>query len=397
MSEIFQRYGLRRVINVSGTETAHGASPVADEVITAVTEILPHSVEMIELQRAASSVIARVTGAEAGCVVNCAAAGITVGVAACMAGDDLARIEQLPDTTGMKDRVVMQKGHVADFSASTAQMVRISGARVVEVGTATDCAIYQLRAALDGEVAAALYVVSHHTVQGGLLPLERFCEVCHDTGVPVIVDAAAEYDWAGFLAAGADLVTFSVHKVPGGLTAGVLAGRKDLVRACHGQQFGLGRPMKAGKEGVVGAIAALELWQSLDHESQCRETVRMVDAAAEKLADLTGLRLEKLPDVSGQPVVRLALHLDPAAAGLTAHALGTALAAGDPKFVIRTLHADRGYLLLDVRRLDGDDLDLVCGRIRDIITAAEAPADDVAPPSRRDVLQDSLRAWPEPG
>ena len=174
MSEIFQRYGLRRVINVSGTETAHGASPVADEVITAVTEILPHSVEMIELQRAASSVIARVTGAEAGCVVNCAAAGITVGVAACMAGDDLARIEQLPDTTGMKDRVVMQKGHVADFSASTAQMVRISGARVVEVGTATDCAIYQLRAALDGEVAAALYVVSHHTVQGGLLPLERF-------------------------------------------------------------------------------------------------------------------------------------------------------------------------------------------------------------------------------
>ena len=100
----FSRYGLRRLVNASGTETTKGASPVCPEVIEAVAALVPHSVEMIELQSVASATIARVFGSEAGVVVNCSAAGISICAAATMTGLDLAAVERLPDTTGLQER-----------------------------------------------------------------------------------------------------------------------------------------------------------------------------------------------------------------------------------------------------------------------------------------------------
>jgi D-glucosaminate-6-phosphate ammonia-lyase len=108
-------------------------------------------------------------------------------------------------------------------------------------------------------------VVSHHTVQFGLIPFEEFVAVAHAKGVPVIVDAASEYDLKRFIAGGADLALYSAHKFLGGLTAGIVAGKKALVRAAYFQNGGIGRGMKVGKEGIVGAIAALEQWQQRDH------------------------------------------------------------------------------------------------------------------------------------
>ena len=102
---------LKQVINASGTMTTLGAAAANPEAIAAATAILTRAVDMAELHRAASLAIARATGAEAGCVTACAAAGISVAVAAAMTGDDLARIERLPDTDGLKDQVVLQKGH----------------------------------------------------------------------------------------------------------------------------------------------------------------------------------------------------------------------------------------------------------------------------------------------
>src|SRR5207249_10567894 len=147
------------------------------------------------LQAAASRSIADATGAEAGCVTACVAAGITLGVAACMTGIEMARIEQLPDARGMKNEVLLQKGHNVNFGASVSQMIALSGARVLEVGNATSCGAYQLRGAIGPQTAAAVYVVSHHTVQSGLIDLSTFCATCHDAGVPVIVDAASEYNY----------------------------------------------------------------------------------------------------------------------------------------------------------------------------------------------------------
>jgi D-glucosaminate-6-phosphate ammonia-lyase len=116
----------------------------------------------------------------------------------------------------------------------------------------------QLEGALSERTAAALYVVSHHVVGYGQLPLETFAAIAHARGVPVVVDAASEYDLAGFLARGGDLAVYSAHKFLGGLTAGIVAGRLDLVRAAYLQNGGIGRGMKVGKEGIVGAMVAVD-------------------------------------------------------------------------------------------------------------------------------------------
>ncbi|MBM3548587.1 MAG: hypothetical protein FJX54_16690 [Alphaproteobacteria bacterium] len=353
MSEVFERFGIRHVINASGTETVHGASRASERMVKAVASMLPHWIEMSELQRVASDSIAKTAGSEAGYVTGCSAAGIAVSVAAAIAGDDLYRAEQLPDVDGLKHKVVLQKGHEVSYGSTISQMIRIVGGTPVEVGTATGCAAYQLNGAIDDKTAAAVFVQSHHTVQSGLLDLKAFCEVSNKRGVPVVVDAAAEYDWPGMIKAGATAVIFSAQKAPAGTTAGVIAGKRDFIRACyvHGER-GIGRPMKAGKESVAGAIAALDQWRDTDHQAVAKAEAVRLDKAEQMLQNIRGLRLEREWDPPGNPFERLMLHVDPRVARISAYQLGQALASGKPKIVLRSLHVDRGYLLLDVRRSD---------------------------------------------
>ena len=129
--------GLRPVINVSGTMTSLGASIVVPEAVEAVSAILTEFVEMGDLHRRASQVIAELTGAEAGFVTASCSAAISLAVAAAMTGSDLAAIERLPDTTGLKDEVVIQSGHMISYGAPVEQAIRLAGAKVAPVGQAT--------------------------------------------------------------------------------------------------------------------------------------------------------------------------------------------------------------------------------------------------------------------
>ena len=263
--DIRARLGVRPVINVSGTMTFLGASIVVPEAVQAVSAILSQFVEIDDLQRKASAVIARLCVAEAGFVTASCAAAISLGVAGAMTGNDLAAIERLPDANGLSDEVVILAGHMVSYGAPVEQGIRLAGAKVVPVGQATSARAYQLDGAINARTAAAVYVVSHHVAQYGMIPLVEFAAVAHAKGVPVIVDAASEYDLRGFLAAGADLALYSSHKFLGGPTGGIVAGRKDLVRAAYLQNGGIGRGMKVGKEGIAGTIAALQAWERRDH------------------------------------------------------------------------------------------------------------------------------------
>ena len=137
-----------------------GASPVSPEVMAAVNELVPHSVDMLELQSVACRAIADSFETEAGLVVNCSAAGIVAAVAACMAGEDLALAQRLPDSTGLKQEVILQRGHNIDYGAPITGNILIAGARAVEIGAATECETRHLAAAITPQTAAALYVVS---------------------------------------------------------------------------------------------------------------------------------------------------------------------------------------------------------------------------------------------
>ena len=144
---------------------------VVPAAVEAGAAIQQHFVNIDQLQTRAGRVIARLTGAEAGFVTACSAAGIVIGVAGCMAGANLARIEKLPDTTGMKNEVVVQSGHLINYGAPIDQAVRMAGARVVPAGTAALVHGFHLEDCINDNTAAALYVVSHHVVQEGQIPL----------------------------------------------------------------------------------------------------------------------------------------------------------------------------------------------------------------------------------
>lgn len=369
-SDIHARMGLRQVVNVSGTMTHLGASIVVPEAVKAVGDVLTEWVELNDLHRKASHAIARATGTEAGFVTASAAAGMTLALAGCMTGADLARIEQLPDATGMKDEVVILMGHMTGYGANIEQAIRLAGAKCIPVGNVTDARPYQLAAKITERTAAALYVVSHHTVQFGQIPLEVFAEVCHARGVPVVADLASEYDLKGFHKRGADLVVYSGHKFLGGPTSGIVGGRKDLVRATFLQNNGIGRGMKVGKESIAGTIAALQAWENRDHAGIRRTERSHLDLWMTRFAGLPGITATIIPDPTDNPLDRLKFEVDPEQARITAWELSDALAAGDPPIVVRDHEAEHGFFQLDPCNLHPGEAEFVAERMVAVLAEA---------------------------
>ena len=363
--DIRARLGLRPIINVSGTMTALGASIVTPDAIQAAMEILPQWVEINDLHRKASHVIAEATGAEAGFVTACASAGMSLAIAGAMTGADLAKVEQLPDATGMKDEVVILMGHMTGYGAAVEQAIRLTGAKVVPVGNVTDARGYQLAAKINERTAAALYVVSHHVVHYGQMPLEEFAAICHAKGVPVIADLASECDLRGFLAAGADVAVYSAHKFLGGMTAGIVAGRKDLVRATFLQNSGIGRGMKVGKEEVCGLLAAVERYLKVDHAAEWKLLESRVSSIRAALKGVKGVQTERhIPEIANE-LPHVTVEWDEAAKSITGQQVLEKLKAGDPPIHVQV--PAKNKLLISVWMMRGEEHVIVGKRLKEIL------------------------------
>jgi L-seryl-tRNA(Ser) seleniumtransferase len=392
--DIRPQLGLRPIINVSGTMTSLGASIVVPEAVQMAEGILSEFVEINELHRRASTTIAQATGAEAGCITASCSAGITIAVAGCMTGADLARIEQLPDATGMKDEVLIQAGHMVYYGAPIEQALRLTGAKVVPVGQSTFARPYHLAGKINERTAAAVYVISHHAVQYGQIDLAEFCAICRERGVPVIVDAASEYDLRGFLAKGAAIVCYSAHKFLGGPTAGIVAGRKDLVRAAFLQNNGIGRGMKVGKESIAGTIAALEAWGKRDHKAVRARETGYLKLWMDRLAKVPGLKPSIVPDPTDNPLDRLKLEVNAAESGTTAWALASALARAEPPIIVRDHEVEHGHFYLDPCNLHPGEAEVVANQIAAVAAAIRGkPSPDLADMRRRQY--EALLAWPD--
>ncbi len=396
-SDIRARLGLRPIINVSGTMTSLGASIVVPEAVEAVAAILPQFVDIDAVQRKLSPVIARLCGAEAGFVTASCSAGISLAVAGAMTGTNLSAVERLPDTAGLKNEVLIMLGHMSSYGAPVDQAIRLTGAKVVPVGQATYARRYQLEGAINERTAAAVYVVSHHVVQYGLIPLDEFAGACHAHGVPVIVDAASEYDLKGFIAQGADIALYSAHKFLGGPTAGIVAGRRELVRAAFAQNGGVGRGMKVGKEGMVGTLAALQAWEKRDHAAiRARET-GYLELWQRTLSALPGVTAVIEPDPTGNPLDRLRVGVSPGEAHITAWDLVDRLAQGDPPVIVRDHLVEHGCFYMDPCNLHPGEEMIVAHRLAEEFQLALRSNEIIATPlaDRRNGRTVSLARWPD--
>lgn len=286
---IFEELGVRTIINAKGPSTRVSGGFLSAEVAAAMQSAGEHCVDMAELQAAASGILSAVTGAEAGIVTSGAAAGLLLGTAACVAGLDPAKMARLPDTSGLKNEVVMARSQRNSYDHA----VRAAGVRIVDVGLpdrfagagVRDAEAWEFASAITDRTAAVLYVANRDSQPS----LETIVRVAHEAGVPVLVDAAAQLPPASnlrdFISAGADLVCFSGGKAIGGPQgSGVLCGSRDLIMSALLQNLdldieweqwnppatlidkhrlrglpphGIGRSCKIGKETIVGLLVAL--------------------------------------------------------------------------------------------------------------------------------------------
>ncbi|GMA48944.1 selenocysteine synthase [Alicyclobacillus contaminans] len=349
---VFQKWGLKEIINASGKMTALGASAITHTVAEAMGQAASSFVKIDDLFVAAGKPIAEATGAEDGCPTTGAAAGIAISVAAVIAGTNLSLIERIPDTEGLKNQIIIQKGQSVNFGAPIRQMIAIGGGRVVEVGQANLVEPSHIEDAITENTAALIYIKSHHAVQKGMVSLEDMIAIAKRHGVPLIVDAAAEEDLRKYIRLGADLVLYSGGKAIGGPTSGFICGRHDLIEACRAQYKGVGRPMKIGKEGIVGLLTALEEYLAWDATGSVRrqqnESMRWLVG---ELQGIPGVTCELRQDEAGRQIYRAYIQIDATIVGKTALDVIRELESGDPAIYTRNHYANVGCIAIDPRPL----------------------------------------------
>ncbi|MDA1280337.1 MAG: aminotransferase class V-fold PLP-dependent enzyme [Chloroflexi bacterium] len=328
----FDSLGLKRVINGRSWVTILGGSRMPEEVQNAMVEAASTFIDFHELNRRAGERIAQYTGAEAGLVVAGASTGLLVQAAACMAGSNPDRILQLPDTTGMKDEILIYEKHRFGFEIC----YRTAGAKLKEWGLGEGSLAEQLAGSIDENTAAVAYVFSPWMSCD--LSLREVVSIAHERDVPVIVDGAAMLPPADnlkrYIADGADLVTFSGGKgVRGPQSTGILAGRKDLVEAARlnmSPHASVGRACKVAKEEIAGLLAALDRFVSLDHEEMWatwRNWSETITAAGSGITGLRPVIEDGDPNRQGPTAV---FYFEPDWDGPSSKDIQEKLASGDP-------------------------------------------------------------------
>jgi D-glucosaminate-6-phosphate ammonia-lyase len=383
---VYAALGVTPIINAKGPSTRVSGGLLSPAVTAAMADAAGVCVDMAELQAAASRVIARVTGAEAGIVTAGAAAGLLLGAAACLARLHPARMAQLPDTTGFPHEFIVIRSQRNAYDHA----VRAAGARLVEVGLPDryagagirDAELWEIAAAITPATAAILYVLTPHSQP----PLAAVVELAHHHQLPVLVDAAAQLPPAENLralpATGADLVAFSGGKaINGPQGSGILCGRRDLIMSAILQNLdldldwstwnppanlidkhrlpglpthGIGRSAKLGKETIVGLLTALELFAAEPGQARTARHQQTLDELRRLAPDLPFI-------LRPGPIPLLAL------AAANARAALAELQNGQPAIHLDPAALADGLLLINPTCLQPADLPLLASRLRAVV------------------------------
>ncbi|MCD6528846.1 aminotransferase class V-fold PLP-dependent enzyme [Candidatus Bathyarchaeota archaeon] len=372
---IYEELGVKKVVNACGTMTGLGGSIMDDEVIEAMNEAAKSFVHMEELMEKTGEVIAEVTGAEKGLVTSGACAALALAAAACMTGKDLAKIAKLPDTTGMKNEIIIQRLHRNPYDSC----LRVSGAKLVEVGHQFGARAWEVEAAINEDTAAIAYFV--FDPQPGVLSLKEVIRIGKEHDVPVIVDAAAELppteNLRKFIAMGADLVLFSGGKeIRGPNDTGILCGRRDLVEAASmiafPSSFGwfsIGRVMKVSKEQIVGLIVALKRFLNIDYDDEIRRWARTAEHMARELDELPNVSAQVvIPKRGPRPLIipRAEVTLDEEALGMSVEEVLSKLKSGEPAIEVWRV-PDEPTIHLNPQCLSDGQEKLVVRRLKEIL------------------------------
>ena len=366
---VYEEIGLPRVVNASGRVTVLGVSTISDKVAKAAVAGGQSYVVVEDLLDKAGEIISQYTGGEDSCPTVCASAAIALSVAGMISKGKKTIMDRLPDSTGLANEIILQKGHVINFNAPIETMLRLGGGVPVEAGCATEVVVEDVEELINEKTVALLYVKSHHCVQKGMLDLPTMIDIAHRHNLPLMVDAAAEEDFRKYIAMGADLVCYSGAKALEATTSGFVTGKKELISYIKKQYHGVGRAMKVGKEAIMGLLAALEQYENKDKKAEVEKNVKIVDWLVDEINQIPNLKAQKIQDEAGRAIFRARVFVDPEKAGMTATELEGKLKAGTPTIRCRTEFMSLGNLDFDPRPLVEGDKELIVAKLKEIMEA----------------------------
>ena len=364
--DYFAELGVRPFINAAGTYTTLTASLMAPEVMQAIDYCAKQYVHLNELHDRVGERVASLIGCEAAMISAGAASALTLGTAACMTGANEEFIRRLPDATGMKTEVIIQKAHRYGYDHA----VRNCGTHFVEVETRE-----QLENAINGNTVMMLFF--NAATPPAPIKAEEFAQLGKKHGIPTFNDAAADVPpvshLSDYIKMGFDLVTFSGGKgIRGPQSAGLLLGRKDLIHAARmnasPNSDAIGRGMKVNKEELVGMMAAVEAYIKKDHEAEWRDWEGRVKTIADSVGPVSSVKAERfVPEISNS-VPHLRITWDESQLKITAAEATKKLLEGNPSIELRP-GAQQG-IEVAVWMMQPGEAQIVARRIREVLKGA---------------------------
>ncbi len=367
---VYKRLGIKPVINLRGTHTTIGASKQWPELFEAQAEAARDYVVLEELQDAIGNRLAKLSGTDAAMVSTGAAGSIAIGTYACIAGDDARKIKRLPELTGMKDEVIIQKLHRISYDHA----VRGAGVKIVEIET-----LGQLERAVNPSTAMMYFLPGNTDDRNwgdDWISLRDALRVLKAAGVPVLADCAnilPPWDNIPKLArSGVDLMAISGGKhMRGPQCSGILAGRKDLIRAAwlnsNPHSDSNGRPMKVGREEMVALWLACEKYAALDFSREDKNSERQARALMRELRGIPGVRTERPPFERMRRVHRVTAIWDEGRMGVTAREVEQQLMEGEPRIAVG--RPREGSVQFTVFMNEPGDTKIAAKRMREILQA----------------------------
>jgi uncharacterized pyridoxal phosphate-dependent enzyme len=333
--DVYEELGVTAVINAQGTMTYLGGSLPHPEVEAVMALAAQHFVPIVELEAAAGKRICELLKLppEYDAIVTCgAAAGMQSGLAGILTGNNPKFIEQIPDLTGMKSEVIIQKSHRNPFD----HQLRTTGAKLVVIESRDD-----LRKAINPQTAMMHF--SNFANAHGQIKVDEWVKLAHENNIPAFIDAAADTPpvsnlW-NFAKMGYDLIAFSGGKaIRGPQCAGLLIGKKEYVANAllnnSPNEDTIGRSQKVGKEEIVGMVKALEVYLNQDHAAIEKEWWRRLDAVSGEVTKVPGVTTSyHVPDVANH-VPHMNIFWDPRKISLSPRDASKAMREGKPSIVI---------------------------------------------------------------
>ena len=317
---IYKDLGLQPIINATGSVTALGGSIVADEVKDAMDLSNDVYIPMTELEKNVGNEIAKILDVPAAYITSGAGSALTLAAAAFMAGKDDDNIQQLPNTNGMPNKILIQKRQRYWYD----RCMEFSGGTLVEIGTENGTTKDDLYNAIDSETACVHYpVYEQNEMDENILSLEDVIEITHSKNKPVSVDAAGQIypleNFGKYVKMGADFQCIAAKYMGAPHSTGIALGTKDVIDTIARHSFvgyesrrirGIGRPHKIDRQEIIGVYVAVKRWMGMNHEERLSLEESKTLNIFNQINQIEGIDVEIIDNIIGHQPFGLRMNID---------------------------------------------------------------------------------------